>query len=372
MSKRSRPAVPHEIGSEEDFKSLKPSKKRAKKIEIDVVDRDGDDLVAPAPDMRLPIKNGFRMLPVRIGNSPFIKYWYFREQKSASQRPSSNFNGADSEEDVPEDARSLFITNIGPDCSENDIRSIFGVCGDIEAVRFDSLHAHIEHPIQPKSSVASDIGVSGPQQPSKGQEQLFQHRQSFASSSSLVKYPFESHGYALVVFSRQQSLLRALNGLRLDTAREACEKGSPVSGAARWISEYRSFYLQSATELQGAVDSFMKDYDKRKRQERKMAEELATVTDEDGWTVVVRRGKKKASQNVRGKDAVVGTANVSKEELLKRKEKETNKLIENFYRFQKQEEKRKRLDELRRQFEIDKRRIAKIKNSTSNRKFKPT
>jgi hypothetical protein len=107
-------------------------------------------------------------------------------------------------------------------------------------------------------------------------------------------------------------LLRALNGLRLDTVRQASELGSPSTGVARWITEYKSFYLQSDTELQGAVDSFMKDYDRRKRQERKMAEELATVTDEDGWTVVVRRGKKKASQNVRGKDAVVGTANVSK------------------------------------------------------------
>jgi hypothetical protein len=196
MSKRSRsrPSLGEDAGSEEDIKTLKPTKKKVKTAEAVLRENDGDNSVFSTQDNRLPIKNGFRMMPVHIGESPFLKFWYFREQKSASQRPSGTSNESEDDADVPEDARSLFVTNIGSDCSENDIRSVFGVCGDIEAVRcvhswlhavkkptnfcrFDSLHAHIEHPIQPKSPQASTSSANGPPRPSKGQEQLFQHRQ---------------------------------------------------------------------------------------------------------------------------------------------------------------------------------------------------
>lgn len=203
----------------------------------------------------------------------------------------------------------------------------------------------------------------------------------------MVKFPFESHGYARVVFKDRSrfapfifsslfhshfrgSVAAALTKMTSRAAPE--EAGAPVKGVARWYASYREFYLQDASALQESIDSFMNEYDRRKKRERKAADELATVQDEDGWTVVVRRGKKKASQDARGGAATVGTATASKADLLARKEKEKDRLIDNFYRYQKQEEKRQRLDELRRKFELDKRRIARAKGLTSTRKFKPT
>lgn len=123
MSKRNRPATHSEVFDDDDISQLKPERKRTK------LRHDEPEASEPS-EGRLAVKNGFRILPVRLHGLPFYKYWYFREQKHSFDDADANAASADSEA-----SRSLFVTNIGLDCSENDLRAAFSVCGAIEAVR---------------------------------------------------------------------------------------------------------------------------------------------------------------------------------------------------------------------------------------------
>ena len=90
--------------------------------------------------------------------------------------------------------------------------------------------------------------------------------------------------------------------------------------------------------------------------------------DSDGFTVVTYRKKKKGKQTSGGTTVTAvkaGTANVS----FHRKKKERKKrLLQDFYAFQARAKKENELKALKRKFEEDKARLARIR---TERKFNP-
>jgi ribosomal RNA-processing protein 7 len=89
--------------------------------------------------------------------------------------------------------------------------------------------------------------------------------------------------------------------------------------------------------------------------ERKLKEGVA---DEDGFVTVSYKNTHKRQRGVAEEDT-------SKK---RKRNKKPAKELKNFYRFQVREEKRERLADLRKKFEEDKARIARMK---AQRKFKP-
>eukprot|EP00002_Diphylleia_rotans_P030941 TRINITY_DN6400_c1_g2_i1.p1 TRINITY_DN6400_c1_g2~~TRINITY_DN6400_c1_g2_i1.p1 ORF type:complete len:324 (+),score=57.22 TRINITY_DN6400_c1_g2_i1:54-1025(+) len=119
-------------------------------------------------------------------------------------------------------------------------------------------------------------------------------------------------------------------------------------GVKRWVEEYWADRPDIAA-LQKEIEAVVSEYDQREKKtiEKRQQEKLP---DEDGWTTV-HHGKK---------------AKAAPRKMTKTLKKE--RLLEDFYAFQRREKKVQRLTELRRKFEEDKERIARMK---ANRKFKP-
>lgn len=156
---------------------------------------------------------------------------------------------------------------------------------------------------------------------------------------------------AYVVFRDVASVIEVL---KVETLNFISSKSKPcLVGLDKWIKEYNNSICDHA-KLEAEITKYMLKYDKQ--QEKKQKEE---ITDDDGWTVVTKKGRNPG---------------------LARKESVTNKLLEkhnkgfenkcktDFYAFQKREEKLKRIQKLKKQFEEDKKKVELLKKS---RKFKP-
>jgi len=105
----------------------------------------------------------------------------------------------------------------------------------------------------------------------------------------------------------------------------------------------------------------MVEYDKQESEMKKRIEAMRNVPDEEGWiTIPKKKSKLSTPQDIKITPSAV-SASVG---IIDNKDK----ILNDFYRFQKRENKREALTELRRKFEEDKKRIAKLKE---NRKFKP-
>ena len=108
------------------------------------------------------------------------------------------------------------------------------------------------------------------------------------------------------------------------------------------------------------VESFMAEYDKTVAESKEREEEL-NEPDDEGWITVTKVDKKKASRRTerRTEDGGVGKKNRRKKKKL---------VLKSFYSHQIREEKMNQVQELRKKFEQDKMKIAKMK---SERKFRP-
>ena len=101
----------------------------------------------------------------------------------------------------------------------------------------------------------------------------------------------------------------------------------------------------------------MKDHDEKVAREKVEMDEMGQPDDE-GWITVTKQDKKKGKK-MRDDDK-------DKDKKGRRKKKKQH--LQNFYAFQVKEDKLNRIQELRKKFEEDKKKIAKMK---TERKFRP-
>ncbi|VDK78999.1 unnamed protein product [Litomosoides sigmodontis] len=132
------------------------------------------------------------------------------------------------------------------------------------------------------------------------------------------------------------------------------------NGAEKLCNEYRKNF-KTIAQLQESVDSYMKQHDAKVVEEKRRAKRMASVPDEDGWITVTKSHYKPVPRAIVVK---------SKEDLLKLSKKK--KHVEDniaFYSFQLKQSKLRHLEELRRKFAEDKKKLAIAKAA---RKFRPT
>ncbi|KAI8871941.1 hypothetical protein GQ42DRAFT_103060, partial [Ramicandelaber brevisporus] len=218
-----------------------------------------------------------------------------------------------------EDGRTLFVLNVPIDATDAHLRSVFRSAGAIDSVK---LNGKIIAP-----PVLRELVYSG--------------------------------SSAHIVFLESESVDRIVNGncdLAAQGYKEFQDGSIPDTGISMWLAEYRS--ARPATELlQRDADTAIKAYNEAVAEQQRQLAEVAAEPDDDGFTLVTRRGTGGATKHGTVTDAS-GTTKKAK----KKKE------LDNFYRFQVRESKREKLVQLRSKFEEDKKRIAALKES---RKFKP-
>ncbi|CAG8538502.1 7224_t:CDS:2 [Funneliformis mosseae] len=121
-----------------------------------------------------------------------------------------------------------------------------------------------------------------------------------------------------------------------------------------WLRDYR-LHRPVQIKLQEAVDEYIVNFEEAELERRKDLEAKLNQPDEDGFITVTRVGRRNVNT-----DGTITVTAAKAEEIKNLKPK--NKELTDFYRFQMQ------LIDLRKKFEEDKEKIAKLKAS---RRFKP-
>ncbi|CAL7939415.1 unnamed protein product [Xylocopa violacea] len=164
---------------------------------------------------------------------------------------------------------------------------------------------------------------------------------------------------AYIVFKEELALEKALeihneHVITLNTASCKC-----VTGLAKWCKEYNDSICYE-TELKEQIEIYMQNYD-RKILEKIRREKAMRENAEDGWVTVTGR-KKRGQYALSRKETVINKVQQKEEQKNKKKQ------LLNFYTFQIRESKKQNLAELRKKFELDKKRLQDLK---SKRTFRP-
>eukprot|EP01087_Luapelamoeba_hula_P015374 TRINITY_DN458_c0_g1_i1.p1 TRINITY_DN458_c0_g1~~TRINITY_DN458_c0_g1_i1.p1 ORF type:complete len:355 (-),score=103.54 TRINITY_DN458_c0_g1_i1:26-1090(-) len=274
---------------------------------------------------------GYKVVPIQLGDEPSaLRYLYYRQHltKGTGDAP-------DEEEETPKD-RTLFVTNLLFDQTEEDLLNIFGRFGPVESTTFKRLTG-----LQEDGVHVNDEG-----------------------DENVVLFPKAEPGvFAHIVFDNADSVVAALAFDWATLTKPLHEEGEQ-RGVDKWIGDYLQM-RQDPHTIMAQVDKFMYEFDKKQALLRQQEEEEAGKVDDDGFVMVrSKKGKKRVRDSDSG--AVVGTVKAGVD--ITTRDKKKPKTLDDFYRYQRRENRRKQLADLRIQFEEDKKRIAKMR---LQRKFKP-
>ncbi|KAK2583385.1 hypothetical protein KPH14_009374 [Odynerus spinipes] len=163
---------------------------------------------------------------------------------------------------------------------------------------------------------------------------------------------------AYIVFENDSSLEKAL---RLSSDYAIClstKEETYLTGLAKWCKEYNNS-IRSENDIKKEIEEYMSMYDKQI--EDRIAKEKAAKDMEDGWVTVTSRKKRGQFAPSRKESTINKIRN-------KEEQKVHKKQLLNFYTFQIRESKKQNLAELRKKFELDKKRLQELK---MKRTFKP-
>jgi ribosomal RNA-processing protein 7 len=287
---------------------------------------------------------GFCVLPVKLLNSQFYKFIYFKEHKERGNTA------------LPL-GKTIFVTNLCADCTKEDLENIFSNFGKVSAVYLDSLKKNKPNQNkEPKPKLGK---------PTASQMLIMEEKKKRLEASTKEeeeKLPFSVAGYAHVVFEEEEGLANAIK-LSCENLDQS-EIGSEKKGVKKWKAEHKAEMFVDIEQLQKETNEYMLNYDTKKIQYEKRLEALSSAPDEEGW-VTVTRGKKKSTGAV---PAIGMASKLDQQTLNKLIEKEKKKHKTDFYRFQRTSQTNSHMQELRKRFEEDKKRIEKLREG---RKFRP-
>ncbi|XP_033323372.2 ribosomal RNA-processing protein 7 homolog A [Megalopta genalis] len=166
---------------------------------------------------------------------------------------------------------------------------------------------------------------------------------------------------AYVVFEKESVLERALELPNNSVVILNDEQNVCLTGLAKWCKDYNDSICDEE-RMKKEIEDYMNNYDRRINEkiisEKAMAEEDKS---NDGWVTVTGQ-KKRGQYALARKDSVINKVQQKEEQKNKKKQ------LLNFYTFQIRESKKQNLAELRKKFELDKKRLQDLK---SKRTFKP-
>lgn len=268
------------------------------------------ELAATTPEVSVvTVRGGFRRFAAPLPHGSCVRFLYAKQHK---MRGGAAEHGS---------GAALFVTGVAhlSDASaELELRRVFGTFGGIRAVELD---------------VVGDCGMG----------------------------PVTKTRTAKVWFHDAASVANAMAAQTCQLATEAAVDVAPGSGRKRLQARLQAHLKRrpDPERLQDQADEVVAAFeDAETAEEQRRAALREGGTDEDGFTLVTYKKKTRARED----DG--GLAGLPK----RRRKKKKNTELGNFYRHEIREAKREQLAKLREQFEADKARVAKMKES---RKFRP-
>lgn len=159
--------------------------------------------------------------------------------------------------------------------------------------------------------------------------------------------------------------------IKITNKNKKVEKTIPSSlhGISKWVKEYRDRFSIDLDQLEQTSRQFLAQNNlklKEKSQNGNHSNDDDNSNDdgddEDGWTVVSRSLKKTRQRMIPSTEKTLNRLRA------KQKRSSAKKELVNFYKFQMTDKKIDQLEQLKIKFELDKQRIAQMRQQ---RKFKP-
>ncbi|KAG1733134.1 ribosomal RNA-processing protein 7-domain-containing protein [Suillus lakei] len=311
--------------------------------------------------------SGFTVIPIAYpSSSHFIYARAHTTSKSKTSKPNN----------ILPEGRTLFLVNVPPDATERELMLLFKSCGTVERVLFDSNSADALAEHAPDSDSDSDEEMVEDAEKADTEARPRKKRKLQTSEPTppeVIPLPSPSFrtlhktgSCAHLIFLDSSSLAKALSS-------PTSSKAWPSSEEPRGLSHYMAKYDAERPPLdtiRAHADSFMErfEFDLSKSKQEAKYRKGEAIVDEDGFTLVTRGGA--YGQTLGG-----GVGVASKKFMLtgkagsrRKKDNKKEKEKEVFYAFQKAEKQRKAMLDLRKNFEADKERVEKLKES---RRFKP-
>lgn len=306
-----------------------------------------------------------------------------------------------------EDDKTMFMVNLPTDTTDRHIKSIFASAGAVESVRLWKSEVLSEAIVEKEEEEFSTKGNKrdggppivvqlpsiDPRHPHHFLPTATSAHITFLDESSLERALFQSHvkswpdpfsgisqAKARLESQEEQPQNRKKKSIR--TADEAAAAAGSISappvGVEYLLSRHRAL-RPSLADVKAHVDSVIANYDYRKTHPIKKKIGIQAVSvgpngellDEDGFTIVKSSGKYGRTADGEGGSSVKvarrrGGDNLEDDAVKEKKRKRFE--LEDFYRFQKREQKREELATLRAKFQEDQEKVKKLKASRS---FKP-
>ncbi|KAF9067675.1 ribosomal RNA-processing protein 7-domain-containing protein [Rhodocollybia butyracea] len=309
--------------------------------------------------MSPPTINGFTEIPISYTSSS-THYIYARAHTSSTKAPTNSWPSG----------RTMFLVNVPPDATERDLILLFKPYGTVEKVTFDSGSTLDDSNADEESEYEGDEEIDEPQdaeaepedQPRKRRKPPKVFPLPFPSLRTLRKTGQLAH----VVFLDSSSLDRFFSASHTKPRPWSLSPEEP-SGLAHYTALYDSLRppLDAVRQhANTAMDLYEFELAKSKRQSKYKKGEA--IVDEDGFTLVTRGGA--YGQTVGGGVSVATKKFQETGETSERNKKRPVKEKTSFYAFQKAEKQRNDLLQLKKNWELDKAKVEKLKAS---RKFKP-
>ncbi|KAI6039986.1 ribosomal RNA-processing protein 7-domain-containing protein [Pisolithus marmoratus] len=321
--------------------------------------------------MSLPkLVSGFTVIPVAYPHSTHILYAKAHASSSKPTKPT-----------FPPD-RTLFLVNVPVDATERELSLLFRYAGTVERVLFD------QNDLGDPELQADTLGSgSGSEEDSDGPDSSMevdtegntetQRRKSRKDKKrdepappAVVPLPTNPHrtlrktgAVAHLVFLDSSSLTKAL-------VPPQKPRSWPSSEEPRGLARYRALYDEQRPPLdivKAHADTAMElyEYELAKSRRKSTYHKGEAIVDEDGFTLVTRGG---AYGKTLGGGVAVASKQFQATSNTGSKKKKEPKEKTSFYAFQKAEKQRQAIVDLKKNFEADKARIEKLKQS---RRFKP-
>ncbi|KAF2713599.1 hypothetical protein K504DRAFT_398935 [Pleomassaria siparia CBS 279.74] len=254
--------------------------------------------------------------------------------------------------------RSLFIANIPFDAGETNIRALFAeqLGGSrVENVEFDSAVPAIASIKRWKTADKPAGGESRGKKRKRDEDIVAEGVVEDKESRLPQIWEHElrvSGGTAVIIFVDERSCKGAWKEIQ-----KCIKEGRDVSwvegeglGLQRYTTHNTLIYPSKAN-LQSSINAYLTQFNRAEIARNRVRAKQRSVPDEDGFITVVRGG--------RTGPARLEEAERHKVELEERRKK--NGVKDDFYRFQTREKRKEAEGELRRKFEVDRRRVEEMR-----------
>ncbi|MCJ1245843.1 Ribosomal RNA-processing protein 7 [Trapelia coarctata] len=280
----------------------------------------------------------------------------------------------------PNTSRSLFLVNVPFDATETHLKTLFSTqlglpAGRMERVRFEGQKNKDRETIADNGDGSGEGALKGilkgGKKSKKRKRAAFEKEGELEDMEGTVlpgtwdREVLIAGGTAVVVFVDRVSMeavVKAVRRARKGGERvvwgEGVEGKVPSLGSQRYLSHHQLRYPDK-TVLLASVNAYMTAYASRESAKSRKLKALRQQPDEDGFITVTKGGRNKPAREEEAREKL-------------EKQKERQKGLENFYRFQGREKRKERERELVRRFEEDKEKVRRMREGRGGgRAFKP-